>query len=73
MKDAHVSSRHLLETGERVLGHTLAIVLGLLLMIIGLGLGVTIVALPIGLPLGLAGLLLCAWGLYFKTGRAKSR
>jgi hypothetical protein len=65
MKDAHASDRHLLETAERFLGHTIAVVVGLLLMIVGLGLGVTMVLLPIGLPLGLAGLLLCMWGLYW--------
>jgi hypothetical protein len=63
MKDAHASDRHLLETGERFLGHTLAIVAGLVLMIVGVGMGVTMVLLPIGLPLGLAGLLLFIWGL----------
>jgi hypothetical protein len=64
MKNADPSNHHLLKTGERILGHTLAIVLGVLLMIVGLGLGVTMVALPIGLPLGLAGLVLVMWGLY---------
>jgi hypothetical protein len=63
MKDVHASDRHLLQTGERFLGHTLAVVAGLVLMIVGVGMGVTMVLLPIGLPLGLAGLLLCVWGL----------
>jgi len=65
MKDTDPSNRHLLKTGERFIGHTIAVVLGVLLMIVGLGLGVTMVALPIGLPLGLGGLLLCMWGLYW--------
>jgi hypothetical protein len=64
MKDAHASDRHLLQTGERFLGHTLAVVAGLVLMIVGLAMGVTMVLLPIGLPVGLAGLLLCMWGLF---------
>jgi hypothetical protein len=63
MKYAHASNRHLVETAERLLGHTIAVVVGLVLMIVGLGLGVTMVLLPIGLPLGLAGILLCMWGL----------
>jgi hypothetical protein len=64
MKDVHASDRHLLKTGERFLGHTLAVVAGLVLMIVGLAMGVTMVLLPIGLPVGLAGLLLCIWGLF---------
>ena len=69
MKDTHASNRHLLETGERFLGHTIAVVAGLALMIVGLGMGVTMVLLPIGLPLGLAGLLLLMWGLWFAAPR----
>jgi hypothetical protein len=69
MKAARTPNRHLLETGERFLGHTIAIVAGLVLVIAGLGMGVTMVLLPIGLPVGLAGLLLIAWGLYFGSPR----
>jgi hypothetical protein len=65
MKDAHASDRHPLESAERFLGHTLAVVAGLVLMIVGVGMGVTMVLLPIGLPMGLAGLLLCIWGLFW--------
>ena len=65
MKNAHASDRHLVETGGRFLGHSIAVLAGLVLVIIGLGMGVTMVLLPIGLPLGLAGILLCVWGLYF--------
>ncbi len=65
MKDAHDSDRHLMQKGGRLLGHTIAIVAGIVLVILGLGLGVTMVGLPVGLPMGLAGILLCMWGLYF--------
>ena len=65
MKDTNASGRHLLETGERVLGHTIAVVVGLVFMIAGMGMGVTMVLLPIGVPLGIAGLLLFLWGFYF--------
>jgi hypothetical protein len=64
MKEIHASDHHLLESGGRFLAHTVAILLGLVLMILGLGLSVTMVALPIGLPMGLAGLVLCVWGFY---------
>ncbi len=36
---------------------------GFALMVIGLGLGVTIVMLPVGLPVGLVGVLIFIWGL----------
>ena len=54
----------LLETGERFLGHTVAIVVGFVLMIVGLGMGVTMVLLPIGLPMGLVGTTALMWGLF---------
>ena len=72
MKLFHASHRHLLETGERFLAHTIAVFVGLVLMIVGLGMGVTMVLLPIGLPLGLGGLVLLAWGLYFAPPRKET-
>jgi hypothetical protein len=60
MRDAHASDRHLLKTGERFLGHTIAVLVGLMFMIMGLALGVTMVLLPIGIPLGLGGLCFAA-------------
>ena len=72
MNSAHDSNRRLLEAGERFLGHTIAVVAGLVLMIVGLGMGVTMVLLPIGLPVGLAGLLLVLWGLYFGPPRQRT-
>jgi hypothetical protein len=50
--------------GVRILGHTVAIVVGFALMVIGLGLGVTMVLLPIGLVVGLIGVLVLVWGLF---------
>jgi cytochrome c biogenesis protein CcdA len=72
MNDVHASDRHLMKTGARFFGHTLAVVLGLALMLVGLGMGVTMVMLPIGLPLGLAGVLLVVWGLWFSTPRKQT-
>jgi hypothetical protein len=57
------SHRNLFQSGERLLGHAAAIVLGLVLMLTGIALGVTIVMLPIGIPVGLIGLALFLWGL----------
>ena len=51
---------------RRIVGvreHTLAIVVGFLMMIVGLGLGVTMIMLPVGLVIGLAGLALFIGGM----------
>ncbi len=55
--------RAFLEKGERVVGHIAAVFLGFVLMVVGLGLGVTMIMLPVGLPVGLLGVLLFVWGL----------
>jgi hypothetical protein len=43
--------------------HFVAATAGFVLMMVGVGLSVTMVLLPIGIPLGLAGLGLLTWGL----------
>src|SRR5262245_15141525 len=64
MKDDYTSVRRLVSSGERFLGHTAAIVLGLVFLFSGLAMGVTLVLLPLGIPMGLGGLLLCLWGSF---------
>jgi hypothetical protein len=49
---------------ERFVGHVLAIVAGVILMVVGIALGVTIVMLPVGIPVGFIGLLAFLWGLF---------
>lgn len=44
--------------------HTAIVVVGLMMMILGLGLGVTMIMLPVGIVIGLAGLLLVVGGLF---------
>jgi hypothetical protein len=56
--------RELAKGAGLVVAHVLAIVTGLILMITGLGMGVSIVLLPIGIPVGLVGLLVFLWGLF---------
>jgi hypothetical protein len=51
-----------------ILGHGMAVVLGVIFMILGLAMGVSIVLLPLGLPLGIVGLFMLLWGLF---GRAE--
>jgi uncharacterized membrane protein YhaH (DUF805 family) len=57
------TGRHLVQTSERFFGHVAAILVGLVLMFLGVGMGVTIVLLPLGIPVGLIGLGLFLWGL----------
>jgi hypothetical protein len=62
----------LVHEGGRVIGHIVAAVVGFVLMLVGLGMGVTVIMLPIGIPLGLFGLGLFLWGVleYFdKRGK----
>jgi hypothetical protein len=53
-------------TRRRLIGafeHVLAIVIGFVLMVVGLGLGVTMIMLPVGLVIGLVGLALFIGGM----------
>lgn len=49
---------------EAVLGHIAAIVVGFVMMVAGLGLGVTMIMLPVGLVVGLAGAALFIGGCF---------
>jgi hypothetical protein len=46
-----------------ITSHVLVAIAGFLTMLLGVGLSVTMVLLPVGIPLGLAGLGLLMWGL----------
>ena len=63
-----MNNHHIAETGSKIAIHTLAVIAGLVLVVTGLGLGVTMVGLPLGLPIGLAGVLVCLWGLFGTVG-----
>jgi hypothetical protein len=47
-----------------LLGHVVALVVGVILMFVGIALGVTLVALPVGFAVGFAGLAIALWGLF---------
>jgi len=47
-----------------VLGHIAAVIIGFVMMVVGLGLGVTMIMLPVGLVIGLAGLAMFVGGLF---------
>jgi len=48
----------------RFLAHAVALVAGMILMVAGIAMGVTIAMLPIGIPVGFVGLALFLWGLF---------
>jgi uncharacterized membrane protein YccF (DUF307 family) len=56
--------RELAKGAGRFVGHVFALLLGLVLMVVGIAMGVTIALLPIGIPVGFAGLFLFLWALF---------
>lgn len=60
--------RRWLQTAGLILAHVAALAVGFALMVVGLGLGVTMIMLPIGLPVGLIGAMLFVWGLVGHLG-----
>jgi hypothetical protein len=63
MADA-IRVHHVLAGVGRFLGHTAAVVVGLMMMIVGLGLGVTMIMLPLGIAIGLLGVAVLVAGLF---------
>lgn len=61
--------RKSLKTGEQILSHVVAVAIGFVLMVIGLGFGVTMIMLPVGLVVGLVGVGLFVWGLVGHLGK----
>ena len=53
-----------IQATESVVGHVAAVIIGLIMMVVGLGLGVTMVMLPVGLVIGLAGVAMVVGGLF---------
>ena len=51
-------------TTETILEHIAAIIVGFVMMVVGLGLGVTMIMLPVGLVIGLVGVALVVGGLF---------
>ena len=64
------STKHAAQAGGRFLGHAAIVVIGFVLMIVGLGLGVTMIMLPVGVVVGLVGVLLIVAGIF---GRIRSQ
>src|ERR1700688_4136014 len=49
---------------EAVLWHVVAVIVGFVMMVVGLGLGVTMVMLPVGIVIGLLGVAVFVGGLF---------
>ena len=65
MTHAEASRNHpWLRAVGAVLGHATAVVLGFVMMVIGLGLGVTMIMLPVGIVVGLLGCAILVMGLF---------
>ena len=64
-----MNNHQLTETGSKIASHLLAVIAGLALIAIGLLLSVPMVGLPLGIPIGLAGVLICLWGLFGRTAQ----
>ena len=56
------------KTTESVLGHIAAVIVGFVMMVVGLGLGVTMIMLPVGLVVGLLGAAIFIGGLFARVG-----
>jgi hypothetical protein len=56
--------RSWIKTIESVLGHVAAVILGFVMMVVGLGLGVTMIMLPVGIVVGLLGVAIFVAGLF---------
>jgi hypothetical protein len=52
---------------ENIVGHVAAVVIGFVMMVVGLGLGVTMIMLPVGVVVGLAGAAIFVGGLFARV------
>jgi archaellum biogenesis protein FlaJ (TadC family) len=71
MADVVTQRRAWIDKLENVLGHIAAVVIGFVMMVVGLGLGVTMVMLPFGLVIGLLGLAIFVSGLFMRLDEGK--
>lgn len=64
MTRAQLWDRPWVRTVESFLGHIAATIVGFVMMIVGLGLGVTMIMLPVGIVIGLLGAAILVGGLF---------
>jgi hypothetical protein len=58
------SQRPWVRATEGVIWHIVAVIVGLVMMVVGLGLGVTMILLPVGIVVGLLGMAIFVGGLF---------
>ena len=66
-----IRSHNVLSGVGHILERTAAVIIGLIMMIVGLGLSVTMVMLPVGLTIGLLGAAVLFGGLFAQIDDAK--
>jgi len=66
MATAPWSIHYVWDVSVRVLEHAATVLLGFVLIVVGLALGVTMIMLPVGIPVGLIGVLLVIGGLFVR-------
>ena len=57
-------THHLVVMIGHLLEHAAALLIGFIMMVVGLGLGVTMIMLPVGIPVGLLGFAIFVGGLF---------
>ena len=67
MTEHQSTGRELAKEAGQFVGHSLAVAVGFGLMIAGIAMGVTLVMLPVGIPVGLVGLCVFLWGLFGRS------
>lgn len=61
-----IALRNLFGGIARVLEHAAFVIVGFVLMVLGLGLGVTMIMLPVGLVIGLIGVAMVVAGVFVR-------
>jgi hypothetical protein len=64
MQERESAGRELAKGAGLLFVHLLAVVAGAVFMIVGLAMGVSVVMLPAGVPVGFFGLFVFLWGLF---------
>ena len=73
MNEKQSTGRELAGEAGKFLGYMAAVVAGLVLMIVGAGMGVSLVLLPFGIPIGLVGFFVFLWGLFGRLEENKAQ
>jgi hypothetical protein len=72
MVEQEKAGKELAKGAGRMAIHVFAIIAGLVLMFVGVAMGVTVVMLPAGVPVGFFGLFVFLWGLFGKAEETKN-